>query len=264
MEDIQRESRVEPERSTIQNEIDAIETILGNSGEGGSSGQRGRGEKRKGSPEGGEDKGKSRRVAEEEYPWYEASQRYADEALSESMRRTRRIIEVTRADISAAIHSIRRSPGVPPNFPLSEWSNILNGRAVDLNAILGSLHLPQPVRETFGSVGGIPVRVPQVERSKSCKTSSDWGTAWRKTVQATTVAFPHRRDELDRYGQHIDTLFSSTTTATHSWIILYDEAVRAMVGGGESLSFDNHDSYQYLYGIFLLPGGIEANRGAPP
>lgn len=120
----------------------------------------------------------------------------------------------------------------------------------------------QPVRDVVGSVGGIQVRLPQVEHTKSIRTSSEWGTAWRKTVQATAVAFPHRSDELDRYGQYIDALFSSTAIIAHGRIILFDEAVRGLVGGGESCSFDKRETYEFLHNAFLSPTGVEANRGS--
>lgn len=261
VEDLQRERCLGTPDISPGDELGALETILDRAAEGEDEGRGIRGGKRRRSPGDEEERGRSRRVAEEEYPWYESSRRFAEESLSESVRHTRRIVEVTRSDVSSAIHSVRRSPDAPPNFPISEWSNILHGRSVDLNNVFSNLHLLQPVRESTGSVGGVSVHVTQVEKNKTIRTANDWGSAWRKTSQATAVVFPHRRGELDRYGEYIDSLFTSTTIATHPRIILYDEAVRGFVGGGETYSFDDKDSYQRLQTAFLFPGGIEANRG---
>lgn len=122
------------------------------------------------------------------------------------------------------------------------------------------MHLLQPVRESVGSVGGVPVRIPHLEKGKAIKIASEWSFTWQRVVQATVIAFPHRRRELDTYGGYIASLFSSTSTGLHVRIISYDEAVRGMVGGGESLSLADTSLFQSLFMAHVLPGGAETGK----
>lgn len=212
-----------------------------------------------------ESRGRVRRVREEEFPWYKADQNDGDNSrLTTSMRETRRIIDAARPDVPTVVYWIQRVEGSPSNFPVAEWTNIFHGRAVDLGNVRSNMHVFQVVQENTGSIGGVPFRVAEIERSKSIRTSGDWSSAWRKTVEATALGFPHRREELDQYGGYIESLFSSTAVPGHGRIILYDEAIRRMVGGGTSCSLLDHQRYQHLFTAIMLPGGVEYNRVSRP
>lgn len=267
MEDTEREYDLESREGEESNSVASLQTILRRfdgeaSGDGRDGGERKRKERESGGENGGGSKKRGEGGDEENYPWSDASREYARDALSDSMRKTRQFIEIARRDISTALFSIQRTADAPPNFPISEWSNILHGRAIDLGTVYANMHMLQPVREAIGSVGGVPIRFPQVERGKGIKTASEWTAAWQRAVQATTIAFPHRRRELDAYGQYIISLFSSTQVSIHHRIILFDEAVRGLVGGGESYALTDQGAYQHLYTAYLMPGGVEASKTA--
>jgi hypothetical protein len=122
VDDIEKEYGVDAEGSDPQGTIAALEAILGDGQESKERGVEGKGKRR--AEESGErdeeGRGKGRKVSEEDFPWYEATQRLAEGSLSESMRKTRRFIELARSDIPAVLFSIQRAANAPDNFPASE------------------------------------------------------------------------------------------------------------------------------------------------
>jgi hypothetical protein len=76
------------------------------------------------------------------------------------------------------------------------------------------------------------------------------------------VIFPHHREELDRYGEYIETLFGATLSELHNRVISYDWAVCGMVGEGESSILLNIQSFQHLYTAIMLPGGIKSSKAS--
>lgn len=213
--------------------------------------------------EDGDRQGKGRKIREEDFPWFEAAQRFADEKLTPSMRETRRIIDAARGDVATVVHWAQLAPGAPTNFPDSEWTNLLQGRAIDLNSVHANFHILQPLREDVARLGSISIVISSVDRSKTLKTADDWYFAWRKSLQATVLVFPHRRDELEKYTECIQRLFHATIPPAHERIFLLDQAIRGRVGGGQSSSLVDEFNSGTLQLAFMHPGGVEFRNSRP-
>jgi hypothetical protein len=76
-------------------------------------------------------------------------------------------------------------------------------------------------------LGSIEVRIGQGVPIKKVTTLGEWEMAWTRTSRAITYAFPHRKEELALYGEHISGLFEGISSQYHSHIILYDQSTRA-------------------------------------
>lgn len=177
------------------------------------------------------------------------------------MRETREILDKIDIDFPTVKQWVRSAPGAPRHFPDTEWTNILRGKAVNLHHVLGGMFLVQPVQENVASVGGIEIRVPAPEAPKRIETGIQWQAAWTTAVEATTFVFPHRRAELDKYGRSILAQFARKSSNAHARIILFDEAVREAVGGGEGCSLTNADITEPFRDSILHPDGIEYQSG---
>lgn len=201
-----------------------------------------------------------KRLREEDFPWFEDTKHFNDTHLSESSRKTREILEQARRDISLVQSWVQLAHGAPANFPSSEWTNILRGKAVNLDSVFTNVHIAQPVSENVGNVGGLPIRVVSSEPAKKIRTAGEWFSAWFRAAQATGLVFPHRRSELFEYGERIIELFRASLPEQHGRILLYDKAVRGTVGGGETILLTDETAYRNLYTAIMLPGGIETGR----
>jgi hypothetical protein len=72
-----------------------------------------------------------------------------------------------------------------------------------------------------------------------------------------TFLFPHRRDELLEYAEHIESLFSAKHTGAHSKVILYDQSVRNQVGGGQNVLLTDYHRFGSLGEAILHADGVE-------
>jgi hypothetical protein len=56
-------------------------------------------------------------------------------------------------------------------------------------------------------------------------TLGEWEMAWGRSSRAITYVFPHCKEELALYGEHISGLFEAISGQYHAQIILYDQSV---------------------------------------
>ena len=96
---------------------------------------------------------------------------------------------------------------------VSEWSNLITSRAIDLNwAGQYTISCDKRHTEKFGDLKFI------VGSDKPTKTVDDHGklvTTWDVTSQATLFVFPHRAPELTDYSIHIKSLFGVVSSFIH-------------------------------------------------
>ena len=75
--------------------------------------------------------------------------------------------------------------------------------------------------------------------------------------KAVVFLFPHRREELLEYSDHIEGLFAAKNTAAHSKVILYDQSVRNQVGGGQNILLTDYQRFSSLSEAILHADGVE-------
>ena len=111
--------------------------------------------------------------------------------LSDELQKILNLLQTYVKDLKFAKSSILTSP-FAPQFPNSEWSNIIIGSMADLDhVILGSFAVSNDNREVE-VVGGIQFKFGAAKASEHVKTSGDWLITWNQYSKAVSFAFPHR------------------------------------------------------------------------
>lgn len=195
-------------------------------------------------------------IREDKCPWYKRRERNSN-TQRESQKKTRDIIQYLRDDIGTAVQWVKSAEDGPKHFPDSEWVNIIKGKSIDLGKVLASQYVSRPVPENVGSVGGIEFRFPGKERSRKVESISDWHIAWQAAAEATGVVFPHRERELAQYGSYIFQKFKRRNPMYHAQVIVFDEAIRETVGGGEHRSLLDPEICAEFDEAILFPTGAE-------
>ena len=199
-----------------------------------------------------------KRAREEDMPWFNPS--------LNSNRRTS-CIETCRTlfkfseDLSGVKALLRVANDLPEGIPSSQWDRILRGESVDLNQILSSMHFIQLDEERKGRLGKTEVVFAVAESKRQVKTGAEWSSAFRRMSKAIIFLFPHRREELYEYAEHVESLFSAKHASAHSKVILYDQSVRNRVGGGQNILLTDYQRFNNLSEAILHADGIEYKGG---
>ena len=208
--------------------------------------------------EGVESRSLRKRAKEEDMPWYNAS-------LSSSRRsscvETCRILLQFSEDITGVKSLLRVAHNLPEGVPSSQWDRILRGESVDLHQILSSMHFVQLNEERKGRMGGAEIILPVAEAKRHVKTGAEWSSAFRRMSKAVVFLFPHRREELLEYSDHIEGLFAAKNAGAHSKVILYDQSVRNQVGGGQNILLTDYQRFSSLSEAILHADGVEYKGG---
>src|ERR1700678_1017796 len=184
------------------------------------------------------------KIDESAYAWVKNRQDKRS-VLRDTLAKTLKLIEIYTIDPKSTKRSLVNEPDCP-EFPDSEWKNIISGRSVNLDAVLsGQLSTTQddPKVRKFSD---LEISFGAVEPTKVVKNGGDWTIAWNKTVRATTFAFPHRIHELSSYGEYIVNLFSVTHPSVHSRVVAFDKAVRKRVGNVRNLELTDFEKFADL------------------
>ena len=170
---------------------------------------------------------------------------------------TSRILLQFGEDLSGVKSLLRVAYNLPEGIPSPQWDRILRGESVDLHQILSSMHFVQLNEERKGRLGAAEVVFTVAESKRQVKTGSEWSAAYRRMAKAVSFLFPHRREELSEYAEHIEGLFSAKHTNAHSKVILYDQSVRNQVGGGQNILLTDYQRFGALSEAILHADGIE-------
>jgi hypothetical protein len=151
--------------------------------------------------------------------------------ISPSLQRTVDVLASWSTDVEEVKRRFIIHPGCP-EFPHTEWDNIIAGRPVDLGVVL--------------SDDG---------RSQTVTTFTDWNRAWMQLAKAYRFAFPHRTEELRAYEEYIINKFDSNHVPYHFRIINFDKAVRKRVGSRRDLELSDFQKFQDLHTSYFSPHG---------
>jgi hypothetical protein len=192
----------------------------------------------------GEPASKRPKLDESEYAWV-AGRKGKLILLLENLSKTLKLFDVYTDDPKAVKRSLTNQPDCP-EFPDSEWKNVISGRAVNLDAVLSGQLSTTNDDLKVEKFGDIEVSFGAVEPTKVVRNGGDWSIAWNRTVRAIAFAFPHRHQELTSYGEYIINLFSVTHPTVHTRVIAFDRAVRKRVGSVRNLELSDFEKFANL------------------
>ena len=207
----------------------------------------------------GEPVSKKPRVDESAYAWV-SGRRDRHTSLSDNLTKTLKLIEVYTVDPKATKRSLVNEPDCP-EFPDSEWKNIISGRAVNLDAVLSGQLSTNNDDLKVQKFGDLEISFGAVEPTKLVKNGGDWSIAWNRTVRATAYAFPHRLRELTSYGEYIINLFAVTHPTVHNRVISFDKAVRKRIGSVRNLELCDFEKFSDLKIAHMDSIGISVISG---
>jgi hypothetical protein len=186
--------------------------------------------------------------------------------ICKDLQKTLDLLRIYARDVKRTKSSLLTSANAP-QFPNSEWSNIIIGAMVDLDHIIsGSFAVSSDNRDTE-VVGTIQFKFGAAKAVKQVKTSGDWFIAWGCYMQAALFAFPHQKSELQTYRSQILSLFATTSLDNHASVIVLDKAIRVQVGERCDLLLTDHAQFNDLmpYWLNLISAGTHENvpKGKP-
>ncbi|EDR05137.1 uncharacterized protein LACBIDRAFT_329907 [Laccaria bicolor S238N-H82] len=158
---------------------------------------------------------------------------------------TLELLKLYAIDPKGTKHSLVNSPTCP-EFPDSEWTNILARRAVNLDAVLSGYYSTSNNNERVEEIGDLEICFGTVNPTKTVSTAGEWSIAWNRASQATSTAFPHRAGELAEYAEYIVGLFAATDAHFHDCVILFDKAVRRRIGTRRDLELTDLNKFSDL------------------
>ncbi|KIJ37984.1 hypothetical protein M422DRAFT_259370 [Sphaerobolus stellatus SS14] len=217
-----------------------------------------RGRKRKGRASDGEDSATEDSTISDfntsQLPW-EIQNTFTPRRLSEDLQKTNDTLCLFARDYKKTKISLLTNPN-RPEFPESEWENIIKGKSVSLDKVLTSMvvigsdskqveHISSLVELRFGNATPI----------KRVTTHGEWEMAWSRTCSAVEFVFAHRKQELRMYTEQIQRKFYATHISFHDRIILYDRAVRERVSHRSDLSLADTTMFEDLAVMHTSPTG---------
>jgi putative sterol carrier protein len=207
----------------------------------------------------GEPVSKKPKLDESEYAWM-AERKGRPISLSKNLTKTLKLLDVYTVDPKAAKRSLTNQPDCP-EFPDSEWKNVISGRAVNLDAVLSGQLSTTNDELKVEKFGDIEVSFGAVEPTKVVKNGGDWSIAWNRTVRAIVFAFPHRIHELTGYGEYIINLFSVTHPTVHGRVIAFDRAAQKCVGSVRNLELSDFEKFADLKIAHMDSIGVAVSSG---
>ena len=208
----------------------------------------------------GEPMSKKPRVDESAFAWV-SSRKDKRTTLSDSLSKTLKLIDSYTVDPKATKRSLTNEPDCP-EFPDSEWKNVISGRAVNLNAVLSGQLSTTNDDLKVQKFGDLEISYGVVEPTKVVKNGGEWSIAWNRTVRAIVFAFPHRLQELTSYGEYIINLFSVTHPSVHGRVISFDKAVHKRVGSVRNLELSDFEKFADLKIAHMDSIGVSVISGA--
>jgi hypothetical protein len=199
---------------------------------------------------------KKQRIYESQMPWFSKEQRFRQSNANLSCNKTRTILDLFQRDTATVKRWIRCASSAPAAFPSSEWDALIKGDSVDIDTVFSSLHHIHSIEESVGRVGATEIQFGRPKPAARVETSGQWTAAFNLIVKATTFLFPHRREELQQYGDYIEELFSAKSLSTHPKLFKYDEAIRYKVGQGQNILLTDRGAFTRYYEAIVAPDGI--------
>ena len=133
-----------------------------------------------------------------------------------------------------------------PEFPDSEWNNVLAGKAVNLDAVFSGMYSTAMDNRAIENIGDLKLHFGTNKPSKTIKTHGDCVIAWRITFKATWFVFAHCEAELEEYNNYVTSYFMSVHPSVHGKVLNLDKAIQKHVGSVNNISLNEFGKFHYL------------------
>ncbi|KAF5376292.1 hypothetical protein D9615_008534 [Tricholomella constricta] len=199
-----------------------------------------------------------RRIDVSTLPWI-AQEEETPSVLSPDLRRTQLALENFARDLKVAKSLLTNSPRCP-QFPGTEWSSLLSGKAVDFDRVLSSLYSVSFDDQRRERLGHLEIVAGPTAPARTVRTHSEWVIACDSAWEAMIYVFPHRAAELAAYGKYVKQLFASFAPTRHSRVIQFDRAVRLRVAQRRDLLLTDHAAFADLSMLWLQNAGASGDN----
>ena len=142
-----------------------------------------------------------------------------------------------------------------PEFPNSEWNNVLVGKAVNLDAVFSGMYSTIMDNRAIENIGDLELHFGAAKPAKTVETHGDWVIAWRIAFKATRFIFPHRESELEEYNDYVTSYFVSIHPRAHWRVLNLDKAIRKQAGSVNNVSLNEFGKFWYLETCHLQKHG---------
>ena len=165
--------------------------------------------------------------------------------LTPSQELTRKLVQNHVLDLKASKRMVLGAKRVP-EFPDSEWNNVLAGKAVNIDIVFTGMYSTITDNRAIENIGDLKLHFGATKPAKTVETHGDWVVAWRIIFRAMRFIFPHREAELEEYNDYITSYFASMHPSAHSKVLNLDRAIRKHVGSVNSISLNKFSKFRYL------------------
>jgi hypothetical protein len=218
--------------------------------------------RRSDSPEASQAISKRKKVPDETLFAWLGTDSTSDVLLTPSQELTRKLVQNHTIDIKATKRRVLSAKRVP-EFPDSEWNNVLAGKAVNLDITFSGMYSTDSDNRAVENIGDLELHFGASKPAKTVETHGDWVIAWRIAFRATRFIFPHRETELDDYNDYITSYFASIHPSAHWKVLNLDKAIRNLVGAVNDVSLNEFAKFRYLETRYLHGHGTGESSTLP-
>ena len=183
--------------------------------------------------------------------------------LSPNQELTWKLVQHHVLDLKASKQMVLGAKHVP-EFPDSEWNNVLAGKAVNIDVIFSGMYSTIMDNRAIENIGDLELHLGAVKPAKTVDTHRDWVVAWRIVFKATHFIFPHRETELEEYNDYITSYFVSMHLSTHAKVLNLDRAIRKHIGSVNNVSLNEFSKFCYLSRLVISKDMVLAKAVPPP
>ena len=186
-----------------------------------------------------------KRVPDESLFAWLANDNSDNTALSPNQELTRKLVQNHVLDLKASKRMVLGAKRVP-EFPDSEWNNVLAGKAVNIDVVFSGMYSTITDNRAIENIGDLELHFGAAKPAKTVETHGDWVVAWRIVFKATRFIFPHRETELEEYNDYITSYFALIHPSAHAKVLNLDRAIRKHVGSVNNVSLNEFSKFRYL------------------
>ncbi|KAG1901502.1 uncharacterized protein F5891DRAFT_950391 [Suillus fuscotomentosus] len=157
---------------------------------------------------------------------------------------------------------VTTTPGCP-KLPTSQWTLLLEGRAVDLDKVFTGRYSTAIDSKQTQSLGkGFELSLSQPTVSHKVKSAGDWGIATDIWTRALTFIMPWREEEVREYREYMSDIFGNHFYTVHERVLDFDRAVRLLVEQQKFLRLDDFTRFDGLKSSHLSAFGMVAMQSS--